>query len=170
MLSKRLLRTIHGSHKTAWSSGNYTSSTIGIAIVFEFLAAGGGFVSASKDPQPTSLGGFIPSLGELGSHEGSCLQQPLRAKRSQRSCVHSSQDFKGMQFENLDEEDKEVLYELAQPADQVDGDLISRLLASMEENLSIKVHLKGPQVPNLYFNSEKPEFNHTALHHISGSI
>lgn len=39
----------------------------------------------------------------------------------------------GMQFENLNEEDKEVLYELAQPADQVDGDLISRLLASMEE-------------------------------------
>lgn len=39
----------------------------------------------------------------------------------------------GMQFENLDEEDKEVLYELAQPADQVAGDLISRLLALMEE-------------------------------------
>lgn len=40
----------------------------------------------------------------------------------------------GMQFENLDEEYKDVLYELAQQADQVDGDLVSRLLASMEES------------------------------------
>lgn len=51
--------------KDSTEQWHYTSPAIGIIIPFEFLAAGGGFVSGSKDPQPTSLGGFIPSLGEL---------------------------------------------------------------------------------------------------------
>ena len=52
--------------KDSMEQWHFTSSAIGITIAFEFLAAGGGgFVSASKDPQPTSLGGFIPSLEEL---------------------------------------------------------------------------------------------------------
>lgn len=51
--------------KDSTEQWHYTSPTNGITIPFEFLAAGGGFVSASKSPQPTSLGGFIPSLEEL---------------------------------------------------------------------------------------------------------
>lgn len=35
----------------------------------------------------------------------------------------------GKRFENVDEDDKEVLYEVAEQADQVVGDLISILLA-----------------------------------------
>lgn len=41
--------------KDSMKQWHYTSSAIGITIAFEFLAGGGGFVSASKDPQPTSL-------------------------------------------------------------------------------------------------------------------
>lgn len=113
---------------------HYTSSPIGITIAFEFLAAGGGFVSASKDPQPTSLGGFIPSLEELAvmkAHAFNDRSEPH--DRSDLVFILRKMSDAGMQFENLNEEDKEVLYELAQPADQVDRDLISRLLASMEE-------------------------------------
>lgn len=139
--------------KDSMEQWHYTSSAIGITIAFEFLAAAGGFVSASKDPQPTSLGGFIPSLEELAvmkAHAFNDRSEPH--DRSDLVFILRMMSDAGMQFENLNEEDKEVLYELAQPADQVDGDLISRLLDG--GNLSIKVHLTGPQVPNLYLNSE----------------
>lgn len=113
---------------------HYRSSTIGIVIAFEFLADGDGFVSASKDPQPTSLGRFIPSLEELAVMKAHAFNNRSEPKdRSDLEFILRKMSDEGMQFENSDEEDKEVLYELAQLADQVDGDLFSRLLASMEE-------------------------------------
>lgn len=122
--------------KDSTEQWHYTSPVSGITIPFEFLAAGGGFVSASKDPQPTSLGGFIPSLGELAVMKANAFNNRSEpTDLSDLGFILRKMSDGGMQFENLNEEDKEALYEVvAQQADQVVGDLISRLLALMEES------------------------------------
>lgn len=59
--------------------------------------------------------------------------RPEPNDRSDLAFILRKMSDEGIQFENLDENDKEILYEVAQPAGQVVGDLISRLLALMEE-------------------------------------
>lgn len=94
--------------------------------LFEFLAAGGGFVSASKSPQPTSLGGFIPSLEELAVMKTNAFNNCSEPNDlSDLEFILRKMSDEGKRFENVDEEDKEVLYEVAQQADQVVRDLIS---------------------------------------------
>lgn len=100
--------------KDCMEQWHYTSSAIGIIIACESLAAAGGFVSASKDPQPTSLGGFIPSPEEPVVMKAHAFNN--RSERNDRidlSFILRKMSHAGMQFENLNEEDKEVLYKLA---------------------------------------------------------
>lgn len=112
--------------KDSMEQWHYTTPS----IAFDFLAAGDGSFSASKAPQPTSLGGFISSLEELAVMKANAFNDRSELKYlSDLEYILREMSDKRMRFENLEEEDKGVLYEVAQQASQVARDLISTLLA-----------------------------------------
>lgn len=116
--------------KDSTEQWHYTSPANGIIIPFEFLAAGGGFVSASKSPQLTSLGGYIPSLEELAVMKANAFNNRSELNDlSDLEFILRKMSDEGKRFENVDEEDKEIFCEVAQEAGQVVGDMISKLLA-----------------------------------------